>query len=149
VAPLGWVSCIAKDGSDNLLPLTDPAAAAFAAAAAASGGGSGRGGGLSTRTPGRQSPGREGKGPDSTVYVVRKDLKMRDAVELNSVEAGTAAGGTEVRILDRKTLPDGTRRACIGSNEADPAPLGWVSMQGKDGSENLLAQLMQPRLRRN
>ena len=40
----------------------------------------------------------------------------------------------------RRELADGTRRARVGSNDDEYAPLGWVSLLGKDGKENLVVE---------
>jgi hypothetical protein len=141
--PRGWVTAIdRKDGADNLLKPNDPAAMALVAHFEATAhriprlalGGSGRDG------AGWRSPGRDRAGTDSQVFVVRLPLKMRSAADLESPECGSLAANAQVRILDRRELSDGTRRARIGSNDDEFTPLGWVSLLGKDGKENLVVE---------
>ena len=124
------------------MPWIDPAAlpwwgAAVAALAAAAPN-------LFQRDPGGRSPKRERAETDSTAFVVRATLKLRARAELDSEETGVAPSGLRVRVLERRELADGTRRARIGAaGEADPGgvlvlddeemppPLGWVSCAGR------------------
>ena len=46
---------------------------------------------------------------------------------------GPRRGGTLVRVLDRKELLSGVRRAKISHDDAALTELGWVSCAGKDG----------------
>ncbi len=172
--PLGWVTSVQKvGGAETLIERDDPVAIALLAHSPTRffdryrdrprqtprprspqevvrpGSPTGGGGGLN-------SPGRDRAGTDSQPFVVRHPLKVRCEVEMDSPEIGTIAAGTQVRVLDRRELPDGTRRAKIGQHEerlnsprrmGTPAPsaeevlvLGWVSCAGKDGRENLIVE---------
>ena len=141
-ATLGWVSAVSKEGTINLLSPLDEQAAALAAHYDAS----------QQRIPklpvrgsrdtgsSNRSPGRDRAGTDSQVFVVRTALKLRTGYALDSAEVGTLDANLQVRVLDRRELADGTRRARVGSHDEEYAPLGWVSLLGKDAKENLVVE---------
>ena len=102
-------------------------------------------------------PGLTDKGMRTTAFTEHIDLfptlaEMAAGVKLPPCPTGRS----QVRVLDRRELPDGTRRAKIGQHEerlnsprrmGTPAPsaeevlvLGWVSCAGKDGRENLIVE---------
>ena len=144
LVPRGWITAIdRKDRTENLLKPNDSAAMALVAHHDATAhriprlalGGSGRDGERANR-----SPGRDRAGTDSQIFVVRQSLKMRASIELDSAECGFLAPNTQVRIVDRRQLPDGTRRARVGANDEEFQPLGWVSLLGKDGKDNLVVE---------
>jgi len=75
--------------------------------------------------------------PRPGLFVARNKLKLRSAAELDSVDSGYLPAGTQVTIVDRRELADGTKRASV-ARDGESRPLGWVSSIGKDGDDNLL-----------
>ena len=53
------------------------------------------------------------------------------------LEPRTCVQGTQVTIVDRRELPDGTKRVSV-ARDNETRTLGWVSSIGKDGDDNLL-----------
>ena len=51
---------------------------------------------------------------------------------------GELPAGTQVRVVERSELADGTRRARLGREGGDGSSLGWVTCVGRDGEDNLL-----------
>ena len=146
---LGWITTLRQDGSENLVPMDDPIVHSIIASAGAAARATGRispsrdgGSPGRERSPGRgdKSPSRDRAGTDSQVFVVGKLLKVREKPELESSEAGVVEKEALVRVLDRRELADGTRRAKIAMHNAEMTPIGWVSLEGKDGKENLIVE---------
>ena len=143
---LGWVSSL-KEGKETLVDKDDPESDALVAASPS------KFYDLiyTSRLP---SPRPDRYGTDSQVFVTRSVLRVRADPELESEDLGTIAAGTQVRVLDRKELLDGTRRAAIGEHDEPlhsprsmhhtPANrvelIGWVSCAGKGGIENLIVE---------
>jgi len=75
--------------------------------------------------------------PRPGLFVARNKLKLRTAAELDSVDSGDLPAGTQVTIVDRRELPDGTKRVSV-ARDNETRTLGWVSSIGKDGDDNLL-----------
>jgi hypothetical protein len=141
----GWVTSVGKDGGSTLIERDDPLAMALIAASPT------RFHELATV----RSPGRDRAGTDSQIFVVRNPLKVRANAEMDSGEVGTLPMGERVWVLDRCELADGTRRAQLGAHdeplssprikdqhrEARSAqPIGWVTLLGKDGRDNLIVE---------
>ena len=71
------------------------------------------------------------------VYVNKARLKLRYMDALESGEIGWLPPGSRVRVLERRILLDGTRRAILGALEDGKPPLGWVSTVARDGSDSI------------
>ena len=79
------------------------------------------------------------------VYISRVELKMREGSSLDSAVAGKLAAGSRLVVLQRADLEDGTQRVCVAKEEESSKPLGWVSVTGKDGIDNLAPDFLSPR----
>jgi len=130
LTPLGWVSRTSKsDGKDNLLCADNPAFAAAVEAAA------------TAPTPSRLKPSSSAASvprPESNLFVARNKLKLRTGSALDSPEAGELAMGTRVLLMEKAELPCKTRRARVEDTASEP--LGWISLVGRDGQNNLVAE---------
>ena len=77
------------------------------------------------------------------MVIARSRLKLRASIAIEgAVDAGHVEAGTRLHVLERASAPDGTRRARVAfevpSGLGPPqAPLGWLSVAGKDGRANL------------
>jgi len=89
----------------------------------------------SARQPPSSGSGAGGRGG---VLAARSRLKTRLRCELESAEAGSVEAGSRLRVLQQRTLADGTERVQVAL-EGKSTPLGWVSCVGKDGYDNLVA----------
>lgn len=69
--------------------------------------------------------------------VARTKLKMRAGKELSAAEAGDLEPTVPVRIAERAQLADGTARVRVVA-EGGGRLLGWVTLVGKDGQNNLV-----------
>ena len=78
------------------------------------------------------------------IFSARNKLKIRAGCELDSREAGDLPAGTRVRCVQSGLAADGTTKRAQIAKMGEAAPLGWVSLVGKDGLENLLAIDGQP-----
>jgi hypothetical protein len=83
------------------------------------------------------------------VFVLRTSLHVRMGSELNSEDVCNLAAGTQVLLIERDELEDGTLRACVAKPPVGichrtamdlglVTPLGWVSYVAKNGESNLI-----------
>lgn len=83
------------------------------------------------------------------VFILRSSLHVRMGSELNSEDVCNLPAGTEVLLMDRDELEDGTLRACVARPPVGRChraamelglvtPLGWVSYVAKNGNSNLI-----------
>jgi len=75
--------------------------------------------------------------PRKGVFVARSKLKVRMACELDSGDAGDLPMGAQVHVAERSATADGTKRASV-IKDGGERPMGWVSLLGKDGQDNLI-----------
>lgn len=76
------------------------------------------------------------------LYTTRVKLKMRVGSDLDSDPRGELPADSRVIVRERRTLPDGTRRAEVVEKVAEGAPaarVGWISCVGKDGRDTISA----------
>lgn len=68
---------------------------------------------------------------------------VRSAAETTSEKVGELAIGTRVHVIETRTMPDGSKRACIilqqpqQQQPQQQQPYGWVTSVSKEGTANL------------
>jgi hypothetical protein len=75
--------------------------------------------------------------PEPAVYIARRQLKMRLRAELESDEVGFMPADSRLKVIDRRQLADGSRRARISLESDELIPKGWISVIAKDGSDSI------------
>ena len=68
--------------------------------------------------------------------IASKPPLVRSGCELHSDKVGELAAGARVHVLERRTLADGTQRACIAL-PGQGVIHGWLTSTTKDQAENL------------
>jgi peptide-methionine (R)-S-oxide reductase len=76
--------------------------------------------------------------PEAFPRVARVPLTARAACAIESESTCVLTVGCRVRVLDRRTLANGTSRAKIANECASQQPVGWVTCTDEDGCSTLL-----------